>query len=121
MTVSVNDNLSLDPWGMGGALPGDWYDDAKMTNDQPAQSSDSTWWQDLIKFGVTRAVDNTTSRTQVQGNTDPGYFSGQNGQTYGQQYARYGNQSTPGVAGLGNLLPLIIIGAIVYAVANSKG
>lgn len=92
MAVSVNDNLSLDPWGLGGSLPGDWFDSDKM--EQPALKTDQklSWWEDLIKYGATRAIDNAWgSKPVISGNTDTGSFAGANGMTYSQDLAQRGN------------------------------
>lgn len=94
MTVSVNDNLSLDPWGLGGSLPGDWFDNDKM--DRPELKTDTklSWWEDLIKYGATRAIDNAWgTKPAIVGNTDTGSFAGANGLTYSQDLAQRGNMN----------------------------
>lgn len=77
-------------WGvdLDALLPGDVSDTVKM---QPTKS-DTPWWQDLIKTGVTKLVDNAIqTRPQVQGNTDPGSFAGANGRTYSAEEAKRGS------------------------------
>ena len=80
-------------WGvdLDALLPGDVSDSIKMQGS--AGSGASPWWQDAIKYGVTRLIDNKfgpKSSTSVQGNVDPGSFAGANGQTYSQEVAKRG-------------------------------
>lgn len=92
MSVSVNDNLSLDPWGLGGSLPGDWYDNAKMNATSVKADTGSAWWEDLIKYGAPKVIDNLfATRPVIAGNTDTGSFAGANGLTYSQDLAQRGN------------------------------
>lgn len=44
------------------------------------------WWQNMVAYGITKAVDNTFPgrNAGIQGNTSPGSFAGQNGRTYKQ-------------------------------------
>lgn len=78
-------------WGIDlqSMLPGDVTDSAKMATTQ--KSSDLPWWEEAIKTGVTKLIDNKLN-TQVKttGNVDPGSFAGQNGQTYSQEVAKRG-------------------------------
>lgn len=79
-------------WGvdLDALLPGDVSDAAKMQHDNP--NNGTPWWQDLIKTGVTKLVDNAIqTRPQVQGNTDPGSFAGANGRTYSAEEAKRGS------------------------------
>lgn len=78
-------------WGVNldALLPGDVADATKMK--ATASDGASPWWQDLIKTGVTKLIDNKyKTNTQVQGNVDPGSFAGANGQTYSQEVAKRG-------------------------------
>ena len=67
----------------GAYLPSDVSEAQKM---QPyAVSQSMPWWESLITFGPTRAIDNALGiPPNVLGNTGAGYFSGANGQTYTQ-------------------------------------
>lgn len=62
------------------AMPGDLYDTARMQPFAPRQ--DVAWWQSLIAYGVTKAIDNKTAPPNVAGNVQPGSFAGANGRTY---------------------------------------
>ena len=75
---------------------------AKMTRFTPAptpEAQGSPWWQNLISYGVSKAIDNSfpNETSRVQGNTKPGSFAGQNGRTYNQVG---GMNAAPTVAGL---------------------
>lgn len=79
-------------WGvdLDALLPGDVSDALKM---QATNETSAPWWQDAIKYGVTRLIDNKfgpKNKTSVQGNVDPGSFAGANGQTYSQEVAKRG-------------------------------
>lgn len=118
MTVSVNDNMSLDPWGLGGSLPGDWYDNDKMNTPGVKAETGQSWWQDLVKYGATRAIDNAfASKPIIAGNTDTGSFAGSNGLTYSQDLAQRGNQNalnaqTAGLFGGGSNTTLALLMAV---------
>lgn len=75
-------------WGidLNAMLPGDVSDAKKMQ-----APGDMPWWEQAIKTGVTKLIDNAVqTHTQVQGNTDPGSFAGQNGRTYSSEEAKRG-------------------------------
>lgn len=57
-----------------------------------AQQQGMAWWESLVAYGATRAIDNRFGPTNVGGNTNAGSFAGQNGRTY---------VNTPGTAGGG--------------------
>lgn len=125
MGVSVNDNLSLDPWGLGGSLPGDWFDNDKMNQPQVKANTGKSWWEDLIQYGATRAIDNAFgSKPVIAGNTDTGSFAGANGLTYSQDLAQRGNANalnaqTAGLFGGGNngMLGLVLaigLGVVLF-------
>jgi len=88
-------------------------DALEAASQQPyAVNGDSTpWWQSVIKYGATRAIDNRFGPTQVNGNVQPGSFAGQNGRTYN-------NGSTPAsaiAASLGvspQLVLMLAVGAL---------
>jgi hypothetical protein len=66
--------------GAGGGMEGDQTDAQHM--DQFAPSSQEPWWQGVIKYGLTRAIDNQFHQPATQGSGTPGSFAGQNGRTY---------------------------------------
>lgn len=77
----------------------------------PAGREQAPWWQNLVAYGATKAIDNTfpTQNTGVRGNTQPGSFAGQNGRTYNQVG---GINAAPTVAGFANSIrrmnPLVL-------------
>lgn len=94
-------------------LAGDAADAAAM---QPFSASQGMpWWQGVISYGLTRAIDNRFAPPNVQGNTSPGSFAGANGRTYsnGQGGAAGGFVLTP--------LMMLALGAVVVALVVSKG
>jgi hypothetical protein len=84
----------------------------------PAGSEGNAWWQNLVSFGVSRAIDNTLPgySAGVQGNVAPGSFAGQNGQTY---YQAGSLNAAPGLAGVvasvQRMNPLVLVGLAVVA------
>jgi len=115
--ADASEFAALDSYAMAwddiGTLPGDYVDTLKMQQFTPQQASQQglTWWQSLIGYGITKAVDNRTGPSTVTGNVQPGSFAGANGQTYlnGQ-----GSALAP-VGGIGGLLLIAAtIGALVY-------
>jgi hypothetical protein len=79
------------PYTSDYVLPGDSTDAAQMaawnTAPAPAQAAGVQWWQGLVQYGVSKAIDNTfsSSPTGVQGNVYPGSGAGLNGATYTQR------------------------------------
>ncbi|MBP6899521.1 MAG: hypothetical protein KBC73_05500 [Burkholderiaceae bacterium] len=79
-----------------------------------AQQQGMAWWESLIAYGATRAIDNRFGPVNVAGNTQPGTFAGQNGRTYtqtptvqsGQPVARAQVQQTQQANGVGVLAAL---------------
>lgn len=123
--VSVNDNLTLDPWGLYGSLPGDWYDAQKMERPEAKTDPDLPWWEDLIRYGGKRLIDNAVGSTPVvTGNTDTGSFAGQNGQTYSQDYALRGNANAISASAAGinigsnALMLLLAIGLGLFVITQ---
>ena len=93
-------------------LEGDVRDSAHM---QPfAQQQGAAWWESLITYGVTRAIDNRFGPTNVSGNTSPGSFAGTNGRTYAQNPSGQGGGAAT-AAGWGGM-PWLLIGAAVVGV-----
>ncbi len=66
-------------------LPADRFETQQMAPFMPQAATQAgvPWWQSLVQYGAVRAIDNRFGPTQVQGNTNPGTFAGQNGRTYG--------------------------------------
>ncbi len=106
MSYSLDDNG--DPYGVDTAPVltdsdrGEW---AKMTAYTPAptrEAEGAPWWQNLVSYGVSKAIDNTfpNEPRRIQGNTQPGSFAGQNGRSYDQR----GSQNAPPMASVGNLV-----------------
>lgn len=88
----------------------------------PAGNEAAPWWQNLVSFGVTRAIDNTFpgQATRVQGNTQPGSFAGQNGRTYIQPGGLNAAPTTVGgvvgsIAGMSPLMMGLIAAGLIYA------
>ena len=72
-----------------GATSDDLKDWGKMSTYTPAPQGardQNAWWQNLVSYGVSRAIDNSlpNQHNGIQGNTNPGSFAGQNGRTYNQ-------------------------------------
>lgn len=81
---------------------GEW---ARMTRFTPAPTSEAErapWWQNLVSYGVTKAIDNSfpNEPSRIRGNTQPGSFAGQNGRTYNQR----GSQNAPPMESVGGLV-----------------
>lgn len=114
-TGSYADNSGA--WDMGGLSAADQYEAQKMTPYQTA-AANTPWWQGAISYGLVKAIDNTFPGQQqnIQGNTGPGSFAGQNGRTYSQ---RGGQMAPPMLAGSGGTIlgmpPLVVIGLGVAA------
>ncbi len=49
-----------------------------------AQQQGMAWWESLVAYGATRAIDNRFGPVNVGGQTSNGSFAGQNGRTYVQ-------------------------------------
>lgn len=91
---------------------------SKMQTYTPAPADNvAPWWQNLVSYGVSKAIDNSFpgDAYSIQGNTRPGSFAGQNGSTYNQ---RGSSASAPTLAsgwltrpsaGAGGLSPLMLI------------
>lgn len=60
-------------------------DAAEAASMQPFNADQSRpWWESVILYGATKAIDNRFTRPAVEGNTNAGTFGGANGRTYGQ-------------------------------------
>lgn len=84
----------------------------------PAGREQQPWWQNMVAYGFTKAIDNTfpTQANGVRGNTQPGSFAGQNGRTYNQVG---GVNAAPTLAGIGQSIsrmnPLVLVALAVGA------
>lgn len=94
-------------------------------------TSNDAWWQNLIKFGISKAIDNTLPGQQasgIQGNTKPGSFAGQNGRTYDQRGSQAAPPTPAGVVNvnqaaqsLGGWPVVLLAGAAIWLFALHKG
>lgn len=105
-----------------GATTDDLRDWAKMSTYTAAPQGareQNAWWQNLVSYGVSRAIDNTlpNQNVGVQGNTNPGSFAGQNGRTYNQVGGVNAPPTLSGlVASVSTLNPIVLvaIGIVAY-------
>ncbi len=91
---------------------------AKMQAYTPAPADNAApWWQNLVAYGVSKAIDNTfpSDPSAIMGNTRPGSFAGQNGATYNQRGSS-ATAPTPAAAWLmrpnastGGFSPLVVL------------
>lgn len=94
-------------------LPGDITDTAQVGPFVQTGNGEA-WWEGLIKYGVTRAVDNRFGPQNVGGNTQTGSYAGQNGRTY----SNAPNAGAPGglaAPSVGGLPTWAVIGGAVLA------
>lgn len=78
-----NDSFLPDFYAIGMMGAEDQREAWKMEPFTPrAAGQAETWWERTIQYGLTRAIDNRIGSQNVQGNTNPGTFAGQNGVTY---------------------------------------
>lgn len=99
---SVGSNLP----SLSGSDVAEWNKMAPFTS-AAAGSESSPWWQNVVSFGLVRAIDNTfpTKSMGVQGNTNPGSFAGQNGLTYNQVG---GLNAAPVMSSIATMSPLVL-------------
>lgn len=85
---------------------------------RPAGNTDA-WWQNLVSFGVAKAIDNTfpSDRRNLQGNVTTGSYAGQNGMSYMQRPPLLTGLSAS--TGIPPMMLLLIGGALVYYVVKS--
>jgi hypothetical protein len=75
-----------------------------------AADQSAPWWQSMIMYGATRAIDNRFGPVNVAGDVGSGTYAGQNGRTYLNTPVAQRGQV---VAGLDNgLLLLLALGAV---------
>lgn len=74
---------TMTPFGTFG-LGNDYAEAAQMQPFIPeaAQQRGMSWWESVIAYGATRAIDNRFGPPQVGGNTQAGSFAGQSGRTF---------------------------------------
>lgn len=93
----------------------------------PYQQGDAgvPWWQNVVQYGAVRAIDNAFGApTQVYGNTSPGTFAGQNGQSYyanGQVRPVSAGFLASADASLGGMGGLLLLAAFAFVVMNAGG
>jgi hypothetical protein len=75
-----------DSGGIGdvGLMASDVADYQQMQPYAGGGNQQAPWWQSVIQYGMTRAIDNRYGPTSVTGNVQSGTFAGANGQTYYQ-------------------------------------
>lgn len=103
------------PWG---AFTLDIGNDVAEAQQMQPFAADQTapWWQSLIAYGATRAIDNRFGPTNVAGNTNTGTFAGQNGRTYvNNPNALGGRVVSAGGDGSGLLLIVAAVAALALA------
>lgn len=97
-------------------------DRADLQAMQPFAPEGMPWWQALISYGATRAIDNRFGPPNVTGDTNPGTFAGQNGRTYKNNPTASGGSASAAtggtILGLPSWLVLLGAGAIAYALAR---
>lgn len=101
----------------GVVLDGDVRDMTQMQAFAPTQAA--PWWQSLIMYGATRAIDNRFAPPSVAGNVHPGSGSGQSGATYrNRPQAESGTVTRePDKAGGGSGMLLLLAGVAALAFA----
>ena len=92
----------------------DQLDAAKMAPFSPDQSV--PWWQNVVQYGITRAIDNRYGPQNLAGNTQAGSYQGAGGRS------QLNNPSAGAAAGLmpagGGMLTLLALAALVYVIAK---
>lgn len=96
-----------------GVMPGDAFDNAQMAPFAP-QGTGMAWWESLITYGATRAIDNRFAPVNVAGNMQPGSYAGANGRTYQSAPTGQGGAAA-GFAGMSSQTMLLLAGAAALA------
>jgi hypothetical protein len=110
-TGSYNDSAGA--WDMGGASA-DHFEAAQMAPFTPGANQGVPWWQGIVSYGITRAIDNRYGPVPIAGNVNTGSFAGSNGRTYYQ--APQGNRGqAPQGQGGGGTNPLVLLGGLALA------
>ncbi|MCV2361652.1 hypothetical protein LNV08_22025 [Paucibacter sp. TC2R-5] len=116
-TGSYNDSAGA--WDMGGATP-DQFEAAQMQPFTPGSNQGVPWWQGIIGYGITRAIDNRYGPTPIQGNVAAGSFAGQNGRSYYQ--APNGTRGqVPQSQQQAGTNPLVLLGGLALAALAFAG
>jgi hypothetical protein len=99
-------------------LSGDVTEARQMQQFAPAGMP---WWQAVIQYGATRAIDNRFGPPVLSGNQDPGSFGGQNGRTYQNQPTANGGRPVTAdrAAGSPDITWLVVAAAAVYLLARA--
>jgi hypothetical protein len=119
--MQYDDGSSLDPTtgvvteAPMGMLPGDVRDAAAMGQ---FGNNGAPWYQNVIQYGLVRAIDNRYGPVGVGGNMQAGTFGGANGRTYGNTGSNTYGRTVSGQDPMSGLLMLALVGLVVYAVAN---
>lgn len=120
---SIDDATGAATGAPAGMLLSDYYDAVKMAPYTPAAAgSTQSWWENLVSYGVTRAVDNRFGPPVfVSGNVQPGSFAGANGQSYYQNPTGVRNGVIAGGQPIlaGNGLLLIGLAAVAFFALRS--
>lgn len=102
-----------------GGMSADAYEQAHMAPFTPGANQGAPWWQGIIQYGVTRAIDNRYAPVNVAGNVATGSFAGANGRTYYQ--APQGNRGQGPQGGDTGMNPLILLAGIAAAALAFAG
>lgn len=116
LTSGMIASASMPQFDLGVSMTGtDYTEAAKMQ--QFSGGGGTPWWQGLISYGITRAIDNRYGPPAVSGNVAPGTFAGQDGRTYAQQPQAYrGQPPVAPVSGGLNTGTMLLLGAAAVAV-----
>ncbi|MFT3665573.1 hypothetical protein [Piscinibacter sp.] len=96
-------------------MPGDVTDTAAVAP-YVNTSNGASWWESLIQYGVTKAIDNKLGGSNVAGNTAVGSYAGQNGRTYMNNTSGQAGGLSASVGGV-PLWALLAVGAVAAFVA----
>jgi hypothetical protein len=105
--------------GYTGMLEGDIRDTAHVAP-YVQTGNGMSWWEGLIQYGVTRAIDNRLGPTNTSGNTQPGSYQGAGGRTGVNTPSTLAGGSV-NIGGMGVpvwLLAGVAVVAVVLAVRN---
>jgi hypothetical protein len=123
--MSTEDSILESLGSFGSYLPADMGEARQMHPYAGGGNEAAPWWQSVIQYGVTRAIDNRYGPTSVAGNVQQGTFAGQNGQTYyqapnGQRVAVAPIAQQAQIGGI-NMNTLLLIGLAGLAFVALKG
>lgn len=116
---TIDENTGIATAAPMGMLPGDSYDYAQMQPFTTGATNQTPWWQSVIAYGMTRAIDNRYAPINVGGNQATGSFAGQNGRSYYQAPNGMGYGAVPqGFGGINPLLLLAGAGLLLFALKD---